>query len=49
MIKEQKKRVKVKVDMDESTVNSFAYGNNVAATLKRDDFQSQAKYQKLFH
>ena len=38
LIKEQKTKVKVIVDMDESSANSFAYGNNVAATLKREDF-----------
>ena len=48
LIKEQKKRVKVIVDIDESSANSFAYGNNVAATLKRDDFHLQSKYEKLF-
>lgn len=40
--------MKVKIDMDESSVNSFAYGNNVAATLQREDFHKQQKYQKLF-
>jgi hypothetical protein len=39
-IQEQRRKAKIKVDMDESTLNSFTYGNNVTSILQREDFQT---------